>query len=181
MLPVIIIGASSLRNAMEKYPAEFGPFRDCIYAKRGMSLNNLCEEKNVNEILKEVKQGEMNILLWHDVISNSISKHPFQGTEPLSLDELKEELRKTQWKGLVGFCYLPREDAQTNLDWEELSEFGFLKLRPILSKRYRDLFKNDIHLNPKLELHMVERVFFCEGLDNLMMYRQNMKKKRNGY
>ena len=37
--------------------------------------------------------ADVEILLWHDVVSNSISKHPYQATEPLSMHEFKEEVQ----------------------------------------------------------------------------------------
>ena len=57
----------------------------------------------------------MEIMLWHDIVSNSIPKHTYQATEPLSIHELKEEVQKIQWR-VVGFSYMTRKDAQTNLN-----------------------------------------------------------------
>ena len=42
--------------------------------------------------------ADVEILLWHDVVSNSISKHPYQATEPLSMHEFKEEVQMISGK-----------------------------------------------------------------------------------
>ena len=74
---VFLLGASSLLSAynMLNYRKKInGPF----FAAPGLSLNHKDKLKNVNYLLQN-KHGKLNrkrdVVLWHDVINNSITPH----------------------------------------------------------------------------------------------------------
>ena len=75
---VFILGASSLHHALETLPTEENSFlKEKIYTIPGLSLNN--RAKNPQKIVQNLLQNDFaektEIVIWHDVLNNSLSKH----------------------------------------------------------------------------------------------------------
>ena len=75
---VFILGASSLHHALETLPTEENSFlKEKIYTISGLSLN--CHAKSpqtiVQNLLVKNFAEKTEIVIWHDVLNNSLSKH----------------------------------------------------------------------------------------------------------
>ena len=76
-------------------------FDENIIAVPGLKLHpgSQAKLKVVQNRLDEIPVGE-TIILWHDVINNSITKHPSDPRQPLTADELITVLQKI--RDLIG-------------------------------------------------------------------------------
>ena len=88
---VFILGASSLHRSLEKLCQVTNQklFDKNIIAVPGLNLHpgSKAKLKAVQNCLGEIPVGE-TIILWHDVINNSIAKHTSDPRQPLSADGL---------------------------------------------------------------------------------------------
>ena len=184
MLPVVIVGASSLHNALLSSESTFKAYENVVTAEPGMSLNNLNPNKNVYKVIRRRYWRTEQYIIWHDVISNSISQHPTQPTSPMPFSQLLAEIKRLASLNVVANCFLPRSDSLYNLSQflpQVSVEMSFVKLRPLLSRHYRDiLMRNDMHLSHKLEKHLLARFFNSQNLFALMHYkRRNRDQCKN--
>ena len=98
---VFILAASSLHHAIETLnPDEKEHFNDKIYTIPGLSLNPLTKnpKKIVQNLLSNDLKDKNNIVIWHDVLNNSISRHNSNNFCALSVSELIEILKSIQKK-----------------------------------------------------------------------------------
>ena len=108
------IGASSLSRTIK---ATSGPARrrlesQCI-AIPGLSANTYgkFKRKTVQHLLENTTlKFEKEIVIWHDVLNNSLSKHSSNFNRPLSPKQLIGQLKKYPQIRLVVFC--PRHGAR---------------------------------------------------------------------
>ena len=108
------IGASSLSRTIR---ATSGPARrrlksQCI-AIPGLSANTYgkFKRKTVQHLLENTTlKFEKEIVIWHDVLNNSLSKHSSNFNRPLSPKQLIGQLKKYPQIRLVVFC--PRHGAR---------------------------------------------------------------------
>ena len=175
-MQVTVIGASSLHHAVNNPIFQLWPFENQVVTEPGMSLVNSNCLKNVHQVIRKRNWRTEQFILWHDVISNSISHHPTQSTQPLNPMQFRAELEHLATLNVVAFCYIPRPDAVFNVD-DHLEPFTenivFIKLRPLLSRHYRDLLAmNYFHVNLEVEHHFIQRVFGANNLHQLMLYKR---------
>ena len=89
---VVFIGASSLSHSIDRYPNIKRRLGRWIKATPGLSFNPQADrEKQVRHILRSVPRGE-GIILWHDVLNNSITSHPQIKRTPLTPEQLVEKV-----------------------------------------------------------------------------------------
>ena len=93
---VVIIGASSLCRTLDSIPYKTKKLfvRSC-FSVPGLSFND--KAINRHKILQNLlTRGSLskvnNIIIWHDVINNSISPHRSNNYQPSSIDQLIENL-----------------------------------------------------------------------------------------
>ena len=93
---VVIIGASSLCRTLDSIPYKTKKLfvRSC-FSVPGLSFND--KAINRHKILQNLlTRGSLrkvnNIIIWHDVINNSISPHRSNNYQPNSIDQLIENL-----------------------------------------------------------------------------------------
>ena len=75
---VFILGASSLHHALETLPTLQNSFlKEKFYTIPGFSLNNHAKkpQKVVQNLLQKDFAEKIEIVTWHDVLNNSLSKH----------------------------------------------------------------------------------------------------------
>ena len=75
---VFILAASSLHHAIETLtPDEKERYESKIFSIPGLSLTPLTKnpKKIVQNLLSKDLKDKNNIVIWHDVINNSISRH----------------------------------------------------------------------------------------------------------
>ena len=103
---VFILAASSLHHALETLtPDEKERYKSKIFSIPGLSLNPLTKnpKKIVQNLLSKDLKDKNNIVIWHDVINNSISRHHSNNFCALSVSELIEILKNIQ-KTSVLWC-----------------------------------------------------------------------------
>ena len=93
---VFILGASSLHHALDILtPEKRKAFNEKIYMILGLSLNN--HAKNPQKVVQNLLQKDFveitEIVIWHDVLNNSLSKHKSNNFRALSVSELLEILK----------------------------------------------------------------------------------------
>ena len=86
-----IVGDSSLAQAIDSLDEdENREVRKEVYAYSGLSLNfrNIFSDKKAINFINLPRNCNKNIVLWHDLINNSITDHKNNDGEPLSPAEL---------------------------------------------------------------------------------------------
>ena len=176
MLPITIIAASSLSHAMADVCTSFSRFKGNIIARSGMSLVNEDPTKNVYNVIKSLKWREEQFVLWHDVLSNSIALYPQQESQPITSEHLLYQLRKLAAVNVVAITCMPRQDASFDIEdsFPEITKImPYIKLRPLLSRYFRDLFAlDDLHLHFEIEEHLIRRFFESDSLNDLMLAKR---------
>ena len=110
---VVFIGASSLSHSIDRYPNIKRRLGRRIKATPGLSFNPQADrEKQVRHILRLVPRGE-GIILWHDVLNNSITSHPQIKRTPLTPEQLVEKVSSVP--NLTGIVYIQREVSKIPL------------------------------------------------------------------
>ena len=106
---VFILGASSLHHALETLPTEEkSSLKEKIHTIPGLSLNNYAKnpQKIVQNLLLQDFAQKTEIIIWHDVLNNSLSKHKSNNFRALSVSELLEILKslKNKLRAIV-YCH----------------------------------------------------------------------------
>ena len=172
---VFILAASSLHHALETLtPEEKEQFKEKIYTVPGLSLNK--NTKNPKKIVQNLLLGDLkdknNIVIWHDVLNNSISRHDSNNFRALSVADLIETLNLLQDK-LCALVYCQRN--RTPYIFEELKVLqtdhnikvfsivkDFISVKkqkdPEILKQFKAL-----HQSPELELKNLDFVLRKEN------------------
>ena len=98
---VFILGASSLHHALDILtPEKRKAFNEKIYTIPSLSLNNHAKnpQKVVQNLLNKDFAEKTEIVIWHDVLNNSLSKHKSNNFRALSVSELLEILKTLENK-----------------------------------------------------------------------------------
>lgn len=182
---VYLIGASCLRNAIQAIPYRARKNFPIGYtAIGGLSLNPYTRQrtKNLQFLLNQRPLNQKSgIILWHGVISNSISKHESNGGTELNVDDLCEYLR-TKKERFAAIVYLQRFLAP-NI-FEKLKDTGILildvKKRLISRKKQKCHFiqaeLGKVHPLVSLELNILSTVI--NHLKGLRLLTRKRRSKR---
>ena len=152
-----------------------------IIAFRGLSLNpkSISSLKILQNLLKKRFLESKKIIIWHDVVSKSISKHRSNRDNPCEIDKLLEILTGLKQKiEAIVYC---RRSGSPNL-FQQLKKTGFLILdvkRRLTSTRKRNNpdFLADfaaIHPQSSTDIKLIRTV-----LENKDILRSLVKKKRS--
>ena len=108
-LMVFIVAASSVDHALETLnPENRKNYNERVYSLPGLSLN--VNTKNPKKIVQNLLSKELSdktdIVIWHDVLNNSISKHESNNFRPLTVPQLLEILKffENKLRALV-YCH----------------------------------------------------------------------------
>ena len=107
---VFILAASFLNHALETLSTEEKTrYDDKIFSIPGLSLNKNTKNprKIVQNLLCKDLKEKNNIVIWHDVLNNSISRHVSNNFQTLSVPELIDVLKGLQNK-LSALVYCQR-------------------------------------------------------------------------
>ena len=161
---VFIIAASSLDHALKTLTlVEQTSYNDEIFSIPGLSLNKNTRNprKIVQNLLSKDLKEQNNIVIWHDVLNNSISRHESNNFQALTVPELIDVLKGLQDK-LSALVYCQRHrtpnifDALNVLKTEHNIEVFNIVKDFISSKKQKDpeLLKKykALHQSPELEL-----------------------------
>ena len=157
---VFILSASSLHHAIKTAPqVTQNCYKRNVYALPGLSFNPnaLKFQKTPQFQLSHFFHDKKRLVIWHDVVNNSLSRHRSNTDKPLTPSQLFAVLEKYQER-LEAIVYCPRErtpDIYNKLKRSSLVTIHIVKdivsrrkqKDPSLLKEYRAL-----HQKPALEL-----------------------------
>ena len=87
---VFIVGASSVDHALDTLnPENRKTLEEKIFSIPGLSLNPNTKnpQKIVQNLLSKDLAEKTDIVIWHDVLNNSISKHESNNFRPLTVSQ----------------------------------------------------------------------------------------------
>ena len=183
---VYIIGASSLNNTFkcityQRRRALFGR----SYSIGGLSFNR--NARNQLEIFQNLLEGrcvldrKSKIVIWHDVISNTITKHRSNNNTASSVEDLLETLRK--YRDRIEAIVYTRREGTIDISAELLkTQITVLKAQSNLvshrkskdTKVLEDL--RQIHPSVELEARLLSTIW--RNRDDLTRLYKRMKGKK---
>ena len=185
---IFIIAASSLHQALETLtPEEKEQYKDKPNTIPGLSLNLNTKNprKIVQNLLSKDLKDENRIVIWHDVLNNSISRHGSNNFRALSVSELIEILKSFQDRlSALVYCHRYRTQdifeqlkvLETDLD---IKVFNIVK-DFISPKKQKDteLLENfkALHQSPDVELKNLNFLLCKES--NLSSITEKSRTKR---
>ena len=96
---VFILAASSLHHAIKTLPQALQDhYRKGIYALPGLSFssNAVKIRKTAQFQLSHFFREKKRLVIWHDVVNNSLFRHRSNNNKPLTPSQLTEVLEKYQ-------------------------------------------------------------------------------------
>ena len=157
---VIVLGASSLDHALRKLSAPSQKrVKETCFTKPGLSFNFNARDsqKTIQYYLHHFLSNWKDLVIWHDTINNSISKHRSNNNRSLSTDQLKSLLLRYK-ENITAIIYC-RRNGTDNIE-KELKKTGILVFNIVedfISKRKAkdqlliEKYKQ-LHQPPSLEL-----------------------------
>ena len=156
---VFILGASSLDHALRKLSAPSQKrVKETCFTKPGLSFNLNARDSQItiHYHLHHFLSNRKDLVIWHDAINNSISKHLSNNNRSLSTDQLKSHLLRHKNITAIVYC---RRNGTDKIE-KELEKTGILVLNIVedfISKRKaKDQILNEkykeLHQPPSLEL-----------------------------
>ena len=180
---VFILGASSLVHALRILSAlSQKRVKETCFTKPGLifNFNARDSQKTIQYYLQHFLSNRKDLVIWHDAINNSISKHRSNNNLSLSTGQLKSLLLRYKENITVIVCC--RRNGTDNIE-KELKKTGILVLNILegfISKRKAkdqtliEKYK-ELHQPPSLELKTLLLLRRCSAdLSTL-----KAKKKRN--
>ena len=105
---VFILAASSLHHAIKTLPQALQDhYKKGIYALPGLSFNPnaLKVRKTAQFQLSHFFRDKKRLVIWHDVVNNSLSRHRSKHNKPSQLIEVLEKYQER----IEAIVYCPRE------------------------------------------------------------------------
>ena len=181
---VLILAASSLHHAIKTRPQALQEYyKEGIYALPGLSFN-----PNAFKVRKTAQfqwshffRDKKRLVIWHDVVNNSLSRHRSINDKPLTLSQLIAVLEEYQERK-EAIVYCPKDgtpDIYNQLKRSTLVTIHLVK--DIVSRRkQRDLslFKEyrALHQRPSLELKTLTIVLAHKNNLRSLIARSRQKK-----
>ena len=165
---VFIVAASSVDHALETLnPENRKNYNEKVYSLPGLSLN--VNTKNPKKIVQNLLSKELSdktdIVIWHDVLNNSISKHESNNFHPLTVPQLLENLKffENKHRALV-YCHrfltpnilpnLKESEKTTNLKVFSIVD-DFISTRKQKDPDFLKKLKA-LHQSPEIELKHID-------------------------
>ena len=112
---VVIIGASSLKAATEVAPNDLKRMLSRIsFASKGLSLNpnSIHKVLDLGSLLEKGKlRKTRDIILWHNMLNNTIEKHRMNAQKAEKVPNLINTLREHTWR-IKAIIYCQNENAK---------------------------------------------------------------------
>ena len=181
---VFILAASSLHHAIKTAPqVTQNRYKRNVYALPGLSFNTnaLKVGKTAQFQLSHFFHDKKRLVIWHDVVNNSLSRHRSNNNKPLTPSQLFEVHEKYQER-IEAIVYCPREgtpDIYNQLKRSTLVTIHLVK--DIVSKRKQkdlSLLKEyrALHQRPALELKTLTIVLAHKNNLRSLITRSRPKK-----
>ena len=181
---VRILAASSLYHAIQTInPEGQKALNEKVYSIPGLSLNIHAKNlrKIVQNLIEQDFKDEKELIIWHDVINNSICKHKSNFYRALSVIDLVNVLKSYQdrIRALV-YCQRNRTpDIFAELQKTNILVFGIEKdLISLRKQKDSDYLQNlkALHQSPDLELKHLHTILKFE--DDLSQITARSRPKR---
>ena len=143
-----------------------------VYAVSGLSLspNTMNRRKNLRILLEQEPLASKQIILWHDVLNNSISSHRTNNYTPCPLDELLAYLQSKR-RQISAIVYCRRTGTPNIFEDLRKTEKIFIKTTGnIISRSKR---QNPAVLREYLQLHQ-SRELELKSLRVLLSHRDHL-------
>ena len=181
---VFILAASSLHHAIETItPENQNALKEKVYSIPGLSLNINAKnpKKVVQNLIEKDFKDEKELIIWHDVINNSICKHKSNFYRALSVIDLINVLKSYQHR-IRALVYCQRNRTpdiflqlkETNILVLNI-EKDFISLRKQKDLDYLQNLKA-LHQSPDLELKHLHTILKYE--DDLSQITARSRPKR---
>ena len=149
----MIVAASSLYHSLKDLEQEERrETQQKVYAVPGLSLNpnTLNRGKDLRVLLELQPLARKQIIIWHDLLTNSISSHRTNNLTPCPLDELLAYLQSKQ-RQISGIVYCRRTGTPDIFEDLRRTEIIVIKTTgSLISRRKR---QNPAVLREYLQLH----------------------------
>ena len=149
----MIVAASSLYHSLKDLEQEeWRETQQKVYAVPGFSLNpnTLNRGKGLRVLLELQPLATKQIIIWHDVLNNSISSHRTNNYTPCPLDELLAYLQSKR-RQINGIVYCRRTGTRDIFEDLRRTEIIVIKTTgSLISRRNR---QNPAVLREYLQLH----------------------------
>ena len=185
---VFILAASSLHHAFEtSTPEEKERYKDKIYSIPGLSLNPYTKNprKIVQNLLAKDLKEKTDIVIWHDVLNSSISRHDSNNFQALTVPQLIDVLKGLQDKlSALVYCQRFRTpyifDALNVLKTDHYIEVFSIVKDFISSKKQKDpeLLKQYKALHQSSELEWKSLDFILRKESQLSTITDKSRPKR---
>ena len=185
---VFIIGASSLKAGIQSTSAtqqkELSPIS---FSAKGLSLNpnSITPVLDLGFLLRRGKlKSKANIVLWHDVISNTITEHRLNNYKAETVDSLISTLRNFSHR-IAAITYCQRQG--TPYIFEELLSTGILVIpaaKKLISSRNQKDWWHQVNLGEVHPAKSLERRFIktilrkSNNLQSIVIRKRRANRKR---
>ena len=107
---VFILAASSLQVIKTAHQVTQNRYKHFVYALTGISFssNSVKVRKTVQFQLSHFFPDRKRLVIWHDIVNSSLSRHRSNNNKPLTPQQLITVLEKYQ-KRIEAIMYCPRE------------------------------------------------------------------------
>ena len=165
---VFIVAASSVDHALDTLnPENRKTYNEKIFSFPGLSLNPNTKNhrKIVQKLLSKDLSEKTDIVIWHDVLNNSLSKHESNNFRPLTVSQLLDILKtfENKLRALV-YCHRFRT-PNILLSLKEIEKTTNIKVFSIVDdfistrkQKDPDFLKQlkAIHQSPEIELKHID-------------------------
>ena len=184
---VYVIGASSLRRAIDKAPTSIRKsIQGKVFAVLGLSFHPTAKNPNkqLQNLLKNGLKSCKKIVIWHDLVNNSLSSHRSIGNRNCSPDVFIKILEPFR-EQITAIIYNQR--IGTPNIHKKLVEASYITFNPkqhLLSNRKRrsaefnqELWK--LHPLERIELHILQIILHHQNNLHRLLRRNRSKFKKN--
>ena len=155
---VFILAASSLHHAIKTAPqVTQNRYKRNVYALPGLSFNpNALKVRKTTQFQLSNFFHKKRLVIWHDVVNNSLSRHRSNNNKPLTPSQLISVLENYQER-IEAIVYCPREGTPDIYDLLKRSTLVTIHLvKGIVSRRKHkkilDYLKSTEHYTKGLRL-----------------------------
>ena len=181
---IFILAASSLHHAIKTLPQALQDHcKKRIYALPGLSFNpNAVKVRKTAQFqLSLFFRDKKRLVIWHDVVNNSLSRHRSNNNKPLTPSQLIAVHEEYQERN-EAIVYCPREETPDIYDQLKRSTlFTIHIVKDVVSKRKQkdpSLLKEyrALHQKPALELETLTIVLAHKNNFRSLITRSRLKK-----
>jgi hypothetical protein len=179
-----VIAASNINRILKQADyKERNELQKKVYAKNGLSFNKNSRSKLkiIQNILNNNWLSKKKLIIWHDIISNSITKHYINRNKALTTKQLIEIL--TNYKeNIEGIVYTQLEGTPNIL--EDLRATGIITIdikKQLLRSNRRKQYEGELtQVHPKIELEkqLLAKVLKQENFSDLTKKQRSKTRKR---